>query len=205
MADLRFLELDIEKKYTYADYLKWTFDEAVELIRGRIFPMAAPVSNHQIATGTIYNVFSNFIRHQPCRAFVAPFDVRLPKPRSQRKSDEDIETVVQPDVCIVCDLKKIDRRGCLGAPDLVVEVLSKSTAGKDIKDKFEVYEESGVREYWIVGVEDQTVNVWRLNEVGNFVPDQRPYVTGDQIRVGIFPDFRVNVADLFEDLLEFDR
>ncbi len=205
MADSSFSGLDLQKKYTYADYLKWTFDEAVELIKGRIFQMAAPLSNHQIATGRIHTMFSNQLRRKPCRTFVAPFDVRLPKPLSQRKSDEDIETVVQPDVCIICDIKKIDRRGCLGAPDLVVEVLSKSTAAKDIKDKFEVYEESGVREYWIAGVEDQIVNVWRMNEQGKYVPDQRPYVTGDRIRVGIFDDFSVEVDDIFEGLLDFDE
>lgn len=205
MADSSFLGLDLQKKYTYADYLKWTFDEAVELIKGRIFQMAAPLSNHQIVTGRIYNTFDNYLRRKPCKAFVAPFDVRLPKPLLQRKSDEDIETVVQPDVCIICDIKKIDRRGCLGAPDLVVEVLSKSTAAKDIKDKFEVYEESGVREYWIAGVEDQIVNVWRMNEAGRYVPDQRPYVTGDHIRVGIFDDFSIDVDDIFEGLIDFDE
>ena len=198
------LNLDIDKKYTYADYLKWTFEETVELIRGRIFPMSAPLSNHQDSTGNLFNIFKTYLKTQPCKVYTAPFDVRLPKPLLQRQSDQDIETVVQPDISVICDLKKIDRRGCLGAPDLIVEVLSRSTASKDIKDKFEVYEESGVREYWTVGVEDRTVNVFRLDSGGKYHPDQRPYVAGDVIRVGIFNDFSVAVDDIFEGLLEFN-
>jgi Uma2 family endonuclease len=198
------LGLDFKQKYTYADYLLWTFDETVELIKGRIFPMAAPLSNHQIVTGNVYEIFKKLLKNKACRTFIAPFDVRLPKPLSQRKSDSDIETVVQPDVCIICDLKKIDRRGCLGAPDLIVEVLSKSTTTKDIKDKFEVYEESGVREYWIVGVEDRIVHVWRLDESGKYVPDQRPYVTGDTVRANIFDNFTMEVAEIFEQVIDFD-
>ncbi len=197
------LNLDLNKKYTYADYLKWTFEETVELIKGRIFPMAAPLSNHQDSTGNLFNIFKNYLKERPCKVYTAPFDVRLPKPLSQRQSDRDIETVIQPDISVICDLKKIDRRGCLGAPDLIVEVLSKSTAAKDIKDKFEVYEESGVREYWIVGVEDRTVNVFRLSAESRYVPDQRPYVSGDVIRVGIFDHFSVAVDDIFEGLLDF--
>ena len=197
------LNLDLNKKYTYADYLKWTFEETVELIKGRIFPMAAPLSNHQDATGNLFNIFKNYLKTHPCKVYTAPFDVRLPKPLFQRQSDRDIEPVIQPDISVICDLRKIDRRGCPGAPDLIVEVLSKSTEAKDIKDKFEVYEESGVREYWIVGVEDRTVNVFRLSGESRYEPDQRPYVSGDFIRVGIFDYFSVAVDDIFEGLLDF--
>jgi Uma2 family endonuclease len=199
------INIDVNKKYTYADYLKWTFEETVELIRGHIFPMPAPLSNHQDSTGNLFNIFKTYLKGQTCKVYTAPFDVRLPKPLSQRLSDQDIETVVQPDISVICDLKKIDRRGCLGAPDLIVEVLSRSTASKDIKDKFDVYEEAGVREYWTVGVEDRTVNVFRLDSKGKYCPDQRPYVAGDAIRVGIFSDFHVAVDDIFEGLLEFNN
>ena len=199
------INIDVNKKYTYADYLKWTFEETVELIRGRIFPMSAPLSNHQDSTGNLFNIFKTYLKGQTCKVYTAPFDVRLPKPLSRRLSDQDIETVVQPDISVICDLKKIDRRGCLGAPDLIVEVLSRSTASKDIKDKFDVYEEAGVREYWTVGVEDRTVNVFRLDSKGKYCPDQRPYVAGDAIRVGIFSDFHVAVDDIFEGLLEFNN
>ena len=132
---MKLSDLDFNKTYTYADYVEWTFDEMVELIKGRIFPMAAPLSNHQKTVGNFHRLFANYLHKKPCNVYPAPFDVRLPKPISQRKTDKDIKTVVQPDIAIICDLAKIDRRGCLGAPDLIVEILSKSTAGKDVKDK----------------------------------------------------------------------
>lgn len=201
---MKLSELNLDKKYTYADYVKWTFEEAVELIKGRIFKMAAPLSNHQDSSLNLATVLKNYVKGKSCKVYAAPFDVRLPKPISQRKTDKDIETVVQPDICIVCDLSKIDRRGCLGAPDLIVEILSKGTASKDVKDKFEVYEESGVREYWIVSLTERLVNVFRLNEQGKYVPDNRPYVPSDTIRVGIFSDFSILVDDIFEGLLDFD-
>jgi Uma2 family endonuclease len=201
---MKLSELNLDKKYTYADYVKWTFDEAVELIKGRIFKMAAPLSNHQDSSTNLNYLFKGYLKGKPCKVYAAPFDVRLPKPISQRKSDKDIETVVQPDICVVCDLSKIDRRGCVGAPDLIVEILSKGTASKDVKDKFEVYEESGVKEYWIVSLTERLVNVFRLNEQGKYVPDNRPYVPSDTIRVGIFSDFSILVDDIFEGLLDFE-
>ncbi len=165
--------------------------------------MAAPLSNHQKTSGNLFRLFANYLHKKPCRVFHAPFDVRLSKPLAQRKSDKDITTVVQPDLSIVCDISKIDRRGCVGAPDLIVEILSKGTAEKDVKDKFEVYEESGVKEYWIVSVEDCTVSVFRLTDSGQYQPDHRPYVKGDFIKVGIFEDFEVDVEEIFDGLLDF--
>lgn len=200
---MKLSDLDLSKSYTYADYVKWTFQEVVELIKGRIIPMAAPLSNHQQTSSNLHATFKVFLRKQNCRVYHAPFDVRLPKPLSHRKSDEDIETVVQPDISIICDISKIDRRGCVGAPDLIVEILSKSTAAKDVKDKFEVYEEAGVKEYWLASVEDCTVSVFRLDSQGIYKADHRPYVKGDFIKVGIFENFSVEVEEIFEGLLDF--
>ena len=202
---MEFKDLDLTKQYTYADYLKWTFEEAVELIKGRVFRMAAPLSNHQQTSGNLHVLFKVFLKNKDCRVFHAPFDVRLPKPLSQRKSHKDISTVIQPDICVVCDTSKIDRRGCVGAPDLIVEILSKGTASKDVKDKFELYEESGVREYWIASVEDETVLVYRLDITNLYKADHRPYVQGDRIKVGIFDDFHVDVEDIFEGLIDFRK
>jgi Uma2 family endonuclease len=201
---MEFKDLDLTKEYTYADYLKWTFQETVELIKGRVFKMAAPLSNHQQTSGNIYGLFKPYLKGRPCRVFSAPFDVRLPKPLHLRKSDKDITTVVQPDICIVCDTSKIDRRGCVGAPDLIVEILSKGTADKDVKDKFELYEETGVLEYWIASIEDETVLVYRLKE-GQYQGDRRPYVKGDSIKVGIFDDLTIPVEDIFEGLIDFKK
>ncbi len=200
---MKLSDLDLNKTYTYADYVKWTFEEVVELIKGRIIPMSAPLSNHQQISSNLHAMFKNFLKKKACRVYHAPFDVRLPKPISKRKTDKDIETVVQPDISVICDISKIDRRGCIGAPDLIVEILSKSTAEKDVKDKFEVYEEAGVLEYWIASVEDCTVSVFRLDSNGIYRADHRPYVKGDFIKVGIFEDFSVDVEEVFEGLLDF--
>ena len=149
---MKFSDLDITKTYSYADYVKWTFDEVVEIIKGCVFRMAAPLYNHQQTSANVQNIFKNYLRGKNCRALSAPFDVRLTKPQAQRKNDADIFTVVQPDICVICDISKIDRRGCVGAPDLIVEILSKGTVERDVKDKFEIYEESGVLEYWIASL-----------------------------------------------------
>ncbi len=194
---------NFDRKYTYADYLQWTFEEAVELIRGRIFKMAAPLLNHQTVSSNLNYLFQGYLKGKSYKVFAAPFEVRLPKPHTQRKSNRDIETVVQPDICVVCDMQKLDRRGCIGAPDLIVEILSKSTATTDIKDKYDVYQECGVREYWIVSIPDRFVNVFRLNDAGQYMPDMRPYVVSDTIRVGIFPDLEISVADIFEGMMDF--
>jgi hypothetical protein len=98
---MEFKDLDLSKQYTYADYLKWTFEEAVELIKGRVFCIAAPLSNHQKTSGNLFRIFANHLHKKSSDVYSAPFDVRLPKPLSQRKSDKDIETVIQPDICVV--------------------------------------------------------------------------------------------------------
>lgn len=127
-------DLDFNKTYTYADYLKWTFDERLEVIKGKIFKMSpAPGSVHQIVSGAIFNELYNFLRkRKPCRVFSAPFDVRL----SHRSvDDKEIVTVVQPDICVICDPQKIDSKGCIGAPDIVVEILSPGNNKKELQNK----------------------------------------------------------------------
>src|SRR5215469_3074496 len=119
---MRFADLNLSLEYSYADYLRWTFKERLEIIKGKVLKMSpAPNVDHQRLTGDIGRRLGNFLYGQRCEVFVAPFDVRLPD-RSTR--DSDIFTVVQPDLCVVCDPAKIDRRGCLGAPDIAVEILS---------------------------------------------------------------------------------
>jgi len=127
-------------EYTYADYLRWTIEERLELIKGKIFKMSpTPSSAHQRVSQWLNKELLIFLDGKTCEVFTAPFDVRLPK---KSKRDEDIVTVVQPDLCVVCDPSKIDKRGCIGAPDIVVEVLSPSNNRKELKNKYEVYEES---------------------------------------------------------------
>lgn len=152
-----------DKLYTYADYLSWPEDVRYELIDGEAFLMAGPDLAHQDIVGEIYRQLGNALNGKLCRPFIAPFDVRLPKPGEQ---DAQASTVVQPDVMVICDPAKLDRRGVLDAPDLVVEVLSPSTAGHDHVLKRRIYERVGVREYWLVHPIDRVLHVYRLGDDG---------------------------------------
>lgn len=146
--NMKLSDLDINKQYSYADYLLWQFQERVELIKGKLFKMPpAPSRRHQEVSKIIDWHFTSYFRGKSCKVYNAPFDVRLPK---KTKTDQKVYTVVQPDLCIICDKSKLDKRGCIGAPDLVVEILSPGNTKKEMREKFEVYQESGVREYWLV-------------------------------------------------------
>ncbi len=152
-------EPDLAGNYNYADYLQWTFEGMVELINGKIFKMSpAPSSSHQSISVNLTVEIGGFLKHKKCKVFIAPFDVRL----SKFKEDKLIDTVVLPDLCIICDPTKIDEKGCNGAPDMIVEILSPSTAQRDLDLKFKLYEENAVKEYWIVQPNDQTVTVFDL-------------------------------------------
>src|SRR5690554_3746473 len=142
-------------RYSYADYLGWQMDEMVELIKGEVFRSAAAVPRriHQEISGKIFYKLFEFLEHHRCKVYEAPFDVRLPV---KSKKNEDIDTVVQPDICVICDRSKLDDLGCIGAPDLIIEILSPGNNKKELKNKYEVYEESGVGEYWIVHPHEQT-------------------------------------------------
>lgn len=164
---MTFQELDLSKKYTYADYLKWTFQERLELIKGKIYAMSpAPNRKHQDASQNLSRILGNFLLEKKCKIYAAPFDVRL-TPRKKDKSGK-IHTVVQPDICVICDLEKLDDAGCLGAPDLIIEILSPGNTKKEMKEKKEVYEENGVQEYWIVHPTDEYILQYNL-ENGKFV------------------------------------
>lgn len=191
-------QLDASKKYTYADYLSWDMDEMVELIRGKVVRMApAPGTSHQAASGNLHGLIWNYLRGKSCKLFAAPFDVRLPLPEAQQQDDR-IETVVQPDLCVICDPSKIDDRGCNGAPDWIIEILSQSTAHKDLHDKFELYRHAGVQEYWVVHPAEGTVLPYRLNANGQYaLPRSTPYTVGEQVPVGLFPGFEVELEGVF--------
>ncbi len=185
--------------YTYADYARWTTEERLELIKGKIFPMSpAPSAPHQVIATNISGLLWSFLRGHSCQVFNSPFDVRLPR-KSLR--DEDILTVVQPDVCVVCDPRKIDHRGCLGAPDLVVEILSPANSKKELKNKYEVYEESGVREYWIVYPAQRAVHIYRLGADGRFT-GLKPFAEGDFLETPVLPGLHVAVDDVFERVID---
>lgn len=157
----QFSQLDLSKSYSYADYLTWKFDEFVELIKGKVMqPMAGPRRMHQVYAGNIFSAIHQALRRNPCQVYIAPFDVRLTT--GGANGDQQIQTVVQPDICIVCDPAKLDDRGCLGAPDCIIEIVSPGNTSRDTRTKFDLYEESGVREYWIVFPGLKTVTVYHL-------------------------------------------
>lgn len=186
-------QLDPNGTYTYADYLKWRFDEQVELIKGKLYLMSpAPKRIHQTISGRLENLIFNFLDERPCEVYVAPFDVRLPAPNL--KKTNQIHTVVQPDICVVCDLSKLDDDGCLGAPDWVVEITSPRTTKKDFNEKFLLYEQSGVREYWIVQPKEMTVHLYILENQEYQLVDI--YESGD-IPCQIFPDLIVSHQRIF--------
>lgn len=188
-------QLDLNGSYTYSEYLKWKFDEYVELIRGKIFPMSAPISRHQEIVSNLHIEIGSHLKGKSCRIYGPPFDVRFPEYDDKGDPIADTDTVVQPDLCVICDLQKIDRRGCNGAPDMVVEVLSPSTAKKDLNDKFDLYELAGVREYWIIFPDTQAINVYLLQE-GKYVL-RDIYEEDSQIPVATLPDLVIDLADIF--------
>ena len=191
-----FEDLDLSGTYTYADYLKWEFDERLELIRGKIFRMSpAPSANHQRISAIIHIEIGYFLKKKSCRAFAAPFDVRFPR-RSQ--DDREIMTVLQPDICVICDPSKIDERGGIGAPDIVIEILSPGNNKKELKNKYEVYEEAGVLEYWIFHPAEKTFLRNTLQESRKF--QLSDFLTlGDEVTTPVLPGFRLSLDEVFED------
>ena len=177
------LALRKEKHYTYADYLQWPDDTRYELIDGEAFLMSpAPLVEHQEVAGELFRQLANQLDGQPCRPYIAPVDVRLPR---KDEADAAIDTVVQPDVLVVCDPHKIDRRGVRGAPDWVLEVLSPSTAAHDQIAKRRTYERAGVREYWLVHPSDRTLTVYALDNGQYGRPDI--YELKDETPIGVLP------------------
>jgi Uma2 family endonuclease len=189
-------QLDLNATYSYADYLKWHFEERIELIKGKIFKMSpAPATRHQLISGEIYFLFKSHLKRNHCKVFISPFDVRLTPLRKQESNK--IYTVVQPDVCVVCDPNKIDSKGCVGAPDLVVEVLSPGNTDKEMNEKFEIYEENGVKEYWLVEPDHHVVLVYKLNEAGKFI-GLKPFVESEILKSEVIEGFEVLVRDIFD-------
>ena len=148
------------KRYTFADVLTWSEDERIELIHGEAFMMAPPSRIHQEISGELFRQLANFLEGKNCRVYPAPFGVRLFE--QDGDTPEEVDTLVEPDISVVCDKSKLDEHGCKGAPDLVIEILSPSTRRHDRFVKLALYQSAGVREYWIAEPESQTVQVYTL-------------------------------------------
>ena len=191
-----FNQLDLNKSYTYADYLTWQFSERVELIMGKIFKMSpAPTSKHQYCISSLNTSFFNFLKGNPCRVFPAPYDVRLPL---NPKIDNN---VVQPDITVICDHAKIKKEGCVGAPDIVVEVVSKSSVKRDLHEKYSLYEMAGVKEYWLVNPNDKSLLIFELDKNGKYQPT-KPLTMGDVGRSKVLTGFAVDLDEVFVNVVE---
>lgn len=189
-------QLDLNKVYSYSDYLNWQFKERLELLRGKIALMSpAPNRRHQEIAIELQSTIWNFLQNKSCKVFPAPFDVRLPKPGNQA-SDSSVYTVVQPDICVVCDPAKLDEQGCIGAPDIMVEILSPGNSKREMKDKYDLYEEAGVQEYWIVSPAERTVFVFVLNAEGQFI-GQQPLTDEDFLTTPLLPGLKIALAQVF--------
>ena len=188
-------EPDSSLEYTYADYLKWKFEERVELIRGKIMKMTAPNRKHQDVSRELMHTITSFLKDKTCKAYSAPFDVRLPL--TNKSTNEEIITVVQPDLCIICDASKLDDKGCIGAPDLVVEILSPGNSKKEIRLKYEVYEEAGVKEYWIINPVEENIAALLLNKEGKF-NGAKLYASQEKLMSVAVPGLEVNTSDIFQ-------
>lgn len=182
-------QLDLTKSYTYADYLEWNIEERLELINGKVYMLHYPMRLHQ---KTLINLLKKFHRtlNNDCEMYFAPFDVRFPD------QNGNIKTVVQPDLCVICDQEKLDDRGCLGAPDLVVEILSPGNSKREMKYKFELYQENGVAEYWVVRPEEKNIQIFVL-ENGRYI-GLAPITEGDIAASTRFPDLRFSTETLFD-------
>ncbi len=191
MENTQFSQLNLDKLYTYADYLTWKFEERVELIKGKVFKMAAPLKQHQLYSSALNGVLFQNFENKPCKIYAAPFDVRLPIPKGDK-----LYTVVQPDLCLICDESKTDNKGAIGAPDLIIEILSPSTSKIDTYHKFNLYEEAKVKEYWIVRPEEKSISIFYLNKEDKYIGLQ-PLIESDKIKSILFPDLQFDLKRIF--------
>jgi Uma2 family endonuclease len=186
--------------YTYADYLEWGEDLRAEIIGGQVYMMSTPLTVHQRISGELFFLLKSFLRGKPCEVFAAPFGVRL-----FPQADLGDDTVVEPDIVVVCDPSKLDERGCNGPPDLIIEILSPSTAQRDRLIKFNRYLEAGVREYWIVDPDTRSVQVHILDH-GRFTTsaygivaaeDKDAVYISDKAPAAVLPGLAVDLKTIF--------
>jgi Uma2 family endonuclease len=190
-------QLDLSKKYSYEDYLSWNFTDRVELIKGWLYKMSPGASmKHQRISLNFGSILHQHLRKTDCKVFQAPFDVRFINP-AKTSSYKEIFDVVQPDVFVVCDPSKIDEKGCQGAPDIIFEILSKGNTKRDTQEKFNLYEENGVIEYWIISPQDEMVNIFELiNGKYNF---KGIYSRESTLTIKALSNFQISGEDLFEE------
>jgi Uma2 family endonuclease len=178
--------------YTYADFLEWDENEHFEIIDGEAVMLGAPDRVHQEISGEIFYQIKHFLRGKTCKVYDAPFSVRL-----NPAEDNSDDTVLEPDIVVVCDPAKLDKKGCTGAPDLVIEILSPTTARHDKVVKFNKYQHAGVREYWIVDPDTKTIQVCVL-ENGRYILSSYDEDTGT-VPVSALPGCGIDLRAVFAD------
>lgn len=180
------------KKYTYGDYLTWPEGERWEIINGIPYMQAAPTWQHQAILLELSRQFANFLQNKKCMVFTSPFDLRLPENDEQ---DEDAINVLQPDMVVVCDKSRLKKTGYFGVPELIIEVVSPASGRKDKIEKFNLYERTGVKEYWLVEPDEKVVMVFTL-ENGSY---GRPkiYSENDSVKVSVFDDLIIDLKLVF--------
>lgn len=187
---------NINQRYTYEDYLNWDTEDRYELIYGVPYLQEAPSTEHQRILANLAFELMTYFRasKSQCEVFLAPFDVRLIK-NVQYYDDSKIDCVVQPDISVVCDKNKLDKRGCVGSPHLVVEILSDSTASKDYIQKLNLYQFNEIKEYWIVSPKNKDMQIFKLNHGTYGEPDN--FKREDIMKSSLFEGLEINLSNIF--------
>lgn len=181
--------------HSFSDYLNWPDDERWEIIEGIPYNMTpAPHPSHQKCLAELIFILKTCFQNRECVVYPAPFDVRFAD--KKKLEDKDIINVVQPDISVICDNNKIDDRGCLGAPDLIVEILSPGTAKKDFNEKFSLYEKHKVKEYWIADPGNRVLHIYSLNKK-NRLELLKMFEKNDSVESSIFKDLSFSLPDIF--------
>jgi len=182
-------EYNEERRYTYADYLEWEGPERYELFNGEAFMMASPSVTHQALQAGLIAMLDNWLQGKSCKVFGSPLDVRL-----FPKKDNSDNIIVQPDLLVVCDQKKLGKKSIDGPPDLVIEIMSPSNSHSELFRKFHYYLKAGVREYWVINPELKKVSV-HVYEDGHYISTS--YEDNDRIPVSILPGLEISLEDLW--------
>ncbi len=190
------MALPAEKaRYTFADCLTWDENERIEIINGAAFMMATPSSRHQEISMELSRQLANFLEGKRCKVYPAPFVVRLFEQDGDRP--ENVDTMVEPDISVVCDRNKIDKHGCKGVPDLIIEILSPSTRRHDRLVKLNLYQQAGVREYWMVDPDNESVQVFTLD--GGALKIREDYGREDVAKVNVLDGCFIELSKVFSE------
>ena len=183
-----------QERFTFSDVLTWDENERIEIIHGEAFMMAPPSRIHQEISGEIFRQLANYLEGKRCKVYSAPFGVRL----FERDGDspENVDTVVEPDISVVCDQSKLDDHGCKGTPDMLIEILSPSTLRHDQLVKLNLYQQAGVREYWIVDPMSKSVQVFLLDSEG-FLRIREVYGRIDVAKVNVLDGCFLELSKVF--------